>query len=224
MPKPITIGVVDSGFSADQEHLVDQAAAFVVESGMLLQQSVTFDRVQHGTAVIGAMMKTAPMVRLVMAQVFTERFTTTPSQVAAAIQWLVGQQVDLINLSLGLRADRPVLQAAVASAQAAGITLCAATPARGDAVFPAAYPGVLRMTGDARCAETEWSCLLTRYADFGAFVRCPDNRSAGASIATGYLSGHIATYLADGGVSGLESIHDHLRRNARYFGAERRTG
>ncbi|MCW8903461.1 subtilisin-like serine protease QhpE [Sedimenticola sp.] len=224
MNRVVTVGVVDSGFSRDQAQTVDCAAAFVVDSEMLVQREAQYDCVQHGTAVIRAIATTAPAARLAVAQVFTERFTTTPSQVAAAIHWLLDQRVDLINLSLGLRADRPVLQAACAAAAAAGIPLCAATPARGDPVFPAAYPGVLRMTGDARCAETEWSCLETRYADFGAFVRSSDGRVAGASIGTGYLSGHISAYLATGGAADVDSIRRYLRENACYFGAERRTG
>jgi hypothetical protein len=224
MCRRVTVGVVDSGFSRDQAHAVDVAAAFVIESGMLVQREAGYDRVQHGTETIRAILRAAPTVRLAVAQVFTDRFTTTPSQVAAAIHWLLTQRVDLINLSLGLRTDRPVLRAACAAAAGAGVALCAATPARGDPVFPAAYPGVLRMTGDARCAEAEWSRLQTQYADFGAFVRSPDGRVAGASIGTGYLSGHIAAYLTAGGAPDIASIQRHLRGNARYFGAERRTG
>ena len=224
MASLVRVGVVDSGFSHDQAAAVDTASTFVIDADILVQRAAEYDALQHGTNVIRAITTAAPAARLVVAQVFTERFTTTPSQVAAAIHWLLEQQVDLINLSLGLRGDRPVLRDACAAAATAGIPLCAATPARGDPVFPASYPGVLRMTGDARCSPTEWSCLETRYADFGAFVRSPDSRSAGASIGTGYLSGHIAAYLASGGAADVASIRRHLQENAGYFGAERRTG
>lgn len=224
MSRPVLVGVVDSGFSRDQAHAVESAAAFVVESGTLLQRAADHDRLGHGCQTIGAIHRIAPQARLAVAQVFFDRLTTTPSQVAAAIHWLLEQRVDLINLSLGLRADRPALRAACAAALRAGVTLCAATPARGEPVYPAAYPGVLRMTGDARCGEREWSCLETRYADFGAFVRSPDGQVAGASIGSACLSGHIAAWLATGGADDGDAIRRHLRGQARYFGAERRTG
>jgi len=224
MPEQITVGVVDSGFSREQLSIIKCSSAFVIESDRLVQTEAEYDQLQHGTETIRCITTTAPNIHLVVAQVFSDRFTTTPSQVAAAIHWLLEQQVDLINLSLGLRANRPGLQAASATAHDEGIPVCASTPARGDPVYPAAYPGVLRMTGDARCTRDEWSCLATQYADFGGHVRSPDNRVAGASIGTGYMSGHIASYLADGGEPGLDSIRHHLSSHAHYFGAERRMG
>ncbi len=224
MAKRVTVGVVDSGFSRDQAAAVDAASAFVIESGKLIQIDAEYDLLHHGTETIRAIQQVAPESRLAVAQVFTERFTTTPTQVAHAIYWLLEQRVDLINLSLGLRADRPILQVACEAAFEAGVLICASTPARGDPVYPAAYSGVLRMTGDARCRQTEWSYLNTQYADFGGYVRSPDDQVAGASIGTGYMSGHIAAYLAAGGSPGFESTLDHLCSNAHYFGAERRVG
>lgn len=224
MSEQITVGVVDSGFSHEQLSFVESSSAFVIESDSLVQTQTEYDQLQHGTETIRAITTIAPNIRLAVAQVFSDRFTTTPSQVAAAIYWLLDQQVDLINLSLGLRANRPALQAACTTAYEANIPVCASTPARGDPVYPAAYPGVLRMTGDARCTQNEWSCLDTQFADFGGHVRSPDNRVAGASIGTGYMSGHIAAYLANDGKPGLPSIRHHLSSHAHYFGAERRTG
>jgi hypothetical protein len=55
--------------------------------------------------------------------VFDERGVTSALQVAAGIEWLVMRGVRLINLSLGLREDRPALREACAAAQDAGVSL-----------------------------------------------------------------------------------------------------
>jgi len=220
----ITVGIIDSGFDPRLQARVDAQAAFVVADGGLYRQPVQPDRLGHGSRVVRVIGSLAPSVHLVVAQVFGERLSTTPSQVAAALRWMLEQEVDLVNLSLGLRADRGPLRDACKSALDAGVTLCAATPARGEAVYPAAYPGVLRTTGDARCGRDEWSALNTRFADFGARVHTNDQRAAGASIGTAHLSGHIAAYLAGGGSNTGAAIRDYLQRHARYYGPERRTG
>ncbi|MOA36453.1 Subtilisin NAT precursor [compost metagenome] len=126
----------------------------------------------------------------------------------------------LINLSLGLRHDRPLLRAACQRALDAGIVLCAASPAQGEAVYPASYPGVLRISGDARCAPGQWSWLGSAQADFGAPVTA--GGLAGASLACATLSGQIARYLQAHPGSDRAALLDHLRRGAAFMGAERR--
>jgi hypothetical protein len=166
----------------------------------------------------------APEARFALAQVFHERFSTTAVQVAAAIDWLLQQQVAVINLSLGLRQDRPVLREACERALSAGVLLCAASPARGEPVFPAAYPGVFRMTGDARCTRSEVSHLATEFADFGAHVR-PLNDSlgaSGASMGCAHMTGHLARYLSSGGQPGLAAARHWLIQQSSYQGPEQR--
>jgi hypothetical protein len=241
MAEVIRVGIVDSG----TRDAIDSAAAFVIEDdeeGRLAQVEALPDTLGHGSAVLAIVRHLAPAARFHSAQVFRARYTTTAAQVAAAIDWLVEAGVDLINLSLGLRADRPALAAACRRAVAAGIVLCAAAPARGEPVFPAAYAGVWRMTGDARCRRPEISCLMTQYADFGAHVSplpaadsdngdaLPPAVGSGASMGCAHMSGHIAALLLrDGAPSRTDParlhdwLHDQLQQQARYRGPEQRS-
>jgi ATP-binding cassette subfamily B protein len=130
----------------------------------------------------------APTAAFLMAQVFTDRWATSAAQMAAAIDWLVEQQAQVINLSLGLRQDRSVLRLACERATRERIVVCAASPARGDPT----YPGVLRMTGDARCQAYQFSCLGTRHADFAGCVHAPGAGIAGASVGCAHMTGHLA--------------------------------
>jgi hypothetical protein len=235
----IRVGLVDSGAASGQRQVVEAAAAFVVDGGRLTFAEATPDILGHGSAVLAIVRHLAPAARFRVAQVFRERLTATAAQVAAAIDWLVEGGVDLINLSLGLREDRPALREACRRAVAAGVVLCAAAPARGAPVFPAAYDGVWRMTGDARCARAQIACLMTRYADFGAHVRPlpaePDanlepapRAGGGASMGCAHMSGHLAAALARGDAPGRRDptqlrgwLQRQLQRQAVYHGPER---
>lgn len=217
------IGIVDSGCPEDWMP-GGRSAGFVLADGQVACVPATPDRLGHGSAIGGVIRHIAPHSPLLVAQVFHQRFTTTAVQVAAAIDWLVGEGADVINLSLGLSQDRPVLADACVRALESGVIVCAASPARGDPVYPSAYQGVFRMTGDARCARDELSWLATRHADFGAHVRPLEGALAGsgASIGCAHLAGHVARLLGAGVQQEAGAIAEALKAQARYRGPERR--
>lgn len=220
MGSELLIGVVDSGHAPQQAAQVAAARAFRLDGEGLQEGVAQADRLGHGTAVLEALALQPGVVRGCVAQVFAERWQTSPLQVAAAIHWLIDRDVALINLSLGLRQDRPLLRAACARALDAGVLLCAASPAQGEPVWPASYPGVLRITGDARCAAGQWSWLDSAQADFGAPVTA--GGLAGASLACANFSGLLARHLQQHPGSDRAALLEHLRRQAAYIGPERR--
>lgn len=220
MQPELLVGVVDSGHAPHQAALVQAARGFRLSADALLEEAGAEDRLGHGTAVLEALALQPGVLRACVAQVFLDRWQTSPLQVAAALDWLVEQRVAVINLSLGLRYDRPVLREACERALAAGVVLCAASPAQGEAVYPASYPGVLRITGDARCVAGQWSWLGNAQADFGAPVRA--GGLAGASLACATLSGRIARYLQAHPGRDRAALLDHLRCGAAFRGPERR--
>jgi hypothetical protein len=85
----------------------------------------------------------------------------------------------------------------------AGLVLIAATPARGAPVCPAAYPGVLRVTGD----------------DYGACPHGLADTPVGASLAAAHVTGLLA--------KGLGTVDTNviltLGRAVCFRGRERRT-
>lgn len=224
MTKDMRVGIVDSGFRADQQAWIEDAAAFILHEGGLWMDEPSEDPINHGSRLLDIIHHHAPHSRFYIAQVFNQRSTTTAAQVAAALDWLVDQDVNLINLSLGLRDDRSVLKEAVERAISAGVILCASSPARGEPVYPSAYEGVLRMTGDARCALGEISWLNTQYADFGGHVLGFDQQqqAAGASLGCAHMTGHIARLLQTSPDASTETIVKTLQQQAAYRGPERR--
>jgi len=217
----LRVGIIDSGFAAQQAPQVQASRRFLLSPEGLAEQATQPDALGHGSAVLDTLVSQAGAVQLHVAQVFNAQGQTSPLQIAAALHWLIQQQVQLINLSLGLRSDRPLLREACASAQAAGILLCASSPAQGEAVFPASYPGVLRITGDARCAAGQWSWLNSAQADFGTAVAAV-NGVSGASMACAALSGRIAGFLQQHPGADSQAVRAWLCAGASFIGPERR--
>ncbi|MCL9802642.1 S8 family serine peptidase [Pseudomonas sp. AKS31] len=224
MKPELRIGVVDSGHSAAQRVQVIAGQRFSLLEDGLAQSDVRDDPLGHGSAVIEAISRRAPAAQICLAQVFDQRGVTSALQIATAIDWLVTQGVRLINLSLGLRQDRSLLREACAAAVARGVLLCASSPAQGSPVFPASYPQVLRVTGDARCTQEQWSWLDSAQADFAACVYGTYPGQSGASLGCAALSGHIAGFLLEHPGASNADVIEWLKRSARYRGPERRSG
>ncbi|MBC3502081.1 peptidase S8 and S53 subtilisin kexin sedolisin [Pseudomonas sp. SWRI59] len=220
MGTDLRMGIIDSGCSPQQASGLLGARRFWLEDGQLREGEMLPDQLGHGSAVLASLQREAGPMPVLVAQVFSDQASTSALQVAAALLWLVEAGATLVNLSLGLQHDRPVLHQACAEALACGVLLCASSPAQGGPVYPASYPGVIRVTGDARCAPGQWSWLGTRQAAFGGYVGAGGR--AGASLGCAALSGRIAALLRDEPGMDRQQVHDWLRDHATFIGPERR--
>lgn len=228
------VAVIDSGLSAEVASSVGctvlDARRFSDDGANVTAGPALRDPLGHGTAVIEAICAQGSRAELLIAQVFDERGVTTAATIAAALEWAVRAGAGLIHMSLGLREDRAVLAAAIAAALSSGCVLVASAPARGRSTFPAGYPGVVRATGDARCAPGELSVLASAQADFGGCPRLGSGlrspragklvEPAGASVGAAHVSGLIVEHLRPG--SGTHEVRLGLASLARYRGRERR--
>jgi hypothetical protein len=212
----LRVGILDSGFALPALG----ARAFLPRGdGGINEDEVENDRFGHGSAVAEIIAGLAPGAALLNAQVFGPGGGTSAAAAAAGLSWLCHEGADIVTLSFGLRADRAVLREAVAAADA---VMLGAAPARGDPVFPSAYPGVLRITGDARCAPGEISHLATQQADFGTCVQGPGGD--GASMAVAHATGLLAAHFDATGARGEVAARAHFDSIATYHGPERKTG
>ena len=192
-PRRISVGVIDSGGPAAE---TPGGRRFLREGG---SAEAMPDALGHGSAVSAILHRAYASVQVIHAQVFRDRPVTTPAQVAAALAWLNAEGMDVICLSLGLANDRAPLRDAVAEAVSAGRIIVAATPAQGAPCYPAAYPGVIAATGDARCAWADIS--EPKQGVIGAWCGSPEqghSGQGGASMATARVAGHLAARLAAG--------------------------
>lgn len=218
----IRVGIADSGIDGPASEKVVACADFLAVETVSPPQTGGRDPSGHGSA-LAAVIAATGEVALLDARIFDVSLRTSAAQAAAAIDWLVENGAQIINLSFGLRDDRAVLREACARAIDTGVIVVASTPARGDPVFPASYPGVLRATGDARCAAGEISWLGTAQADAAGTPRTPCTRVAGASAGCAHVCAALATLMMRSPGAGRVELLDTLMRDARYRGPERRT-
>jgi subtilisin family serine protease len=210
MSAEIVVGLLDSGVEAALSAHFRASRAFVDETRP--------GPYGHATAIARIILHHAPGAAVVHAQAFGARQRTTPALVAAGLDWLRDEGARIVNMSFGLHHDRAVLRHAIVTAQAAGMILVASAPARGAMVYPGGYAGVIRVSGDARCAPGEISALGGDPGDYGACPQDADGRLGGASFATAHVTGLLAGHLS-GTDRDPRALLDRL---ARFHGRERR--
>ena len=216
----LKIGVIDSGASLEQFSYIGEQCRFVQSSApeIFLQKAVP-DALGHGTKINEIIHYHAPSALLYCAQVFDGQGATTAAIIAAATEWLIAQNVYLIHLSLGLREDRGILRNACQKAAQHNIIMVASSPAMGAVPYPAAYPDVIAVTGDARCKINETSFLKdSSQADFGAspYGLNDEYGAGGSSMAAAHVTGQIAKFALP-----KEKVRDMLIRNAVYNTAQK---
>lgn len=198
-----------------------EAAAFESEGRRVEPRAVAADSSGHGSRIAHLLLGGDVPLELLLAQVFVNSRPATGAAVAAAIDWVCARRATLIHLSLGLAADRAVLAAAVARAIDAGCVVVASTPARGAPTYPAAYPGVIRATGDARCGPGELSWLGPSL--FGGCPRIAEKEHTdsrgGASIGAAWVSRAILKGAAN---APARAVVAALAADARHIGPERK--
>jgi subtilase family protein len=93
------VAIVDSGIHAGHLHVGRVAGGIgVTESGF---NDDFVDRLGHGTAVAGAIREKAPDAELYAVKIFDRRLSAGIDAIVRALEWCLGHEIDLINLSLG---------------------------------------------------------------------------------------------------------------------------
>lgn len=172
----------------------------------------------HGThclGVIGAaengvgMVGVAPECELISGKVLGDNGSGLSTWIAAGIDWAVEQGADVISLSLGSPAADQRIKAAVDRATAKGVIVVAAAgnegPREGTVGYPGGFAGVVCVAAiDNKLATAGFSSRgpAVYVAAPGVNVRScyPGDRFAtmsGTSMATPYVAGCAALYVAD---------------------------
>lgn len=214
----VRVGIVDSGVAPLPGASIAAAAGFACG----VRQSPASDVVGHGTEVAKLILALAPAAEVLSAQVFATGRHADAGSVAEAIGWCLEQEARVLNLSFGVSAGHEQLRAACDAAVVRGVIVVASAPARGAPVYPAAYPGVFAVTGDARCAGGDWSAIEPGALHGAATWAADGVTRGGASFAAARMSGHAARFLAGCPGAGAEDFRRWLAKGAAFHGRERR--
>lgn len=213
--KKLKIGIIDSGSPSSH-------SSNILETKDFTDTSLTADLLGHGSAVTNIISKELS-TDIFCARVFHNKLVCTPSQIADAIEWLIAKGVDIINMSFGLRNDREILKSACERAINKNIILVSAAPSQGEPVFPSHYKGVIRATGDARCAPGEVSWLDSSQADFGGYSGKPNFGPAGASIGCASVTSVIAQAKIQYPLDNKQQLINRLIAKSSYQGSQRQS-
>ncbi|WP_025915926.1 S8 family serine peptidase [Herminiimonas sp. CN] len=220
----VKVGIIDSGIGPGLDADVGAGVTMRLAEGGQVQclAGDRTDSLGHGTAVASLILARAPRCSLLSAQVFYGARPAAAQVIVAAIEWCVAEGARIINLSLGLREDRRALKESCLAAISQGVLLVASHPARGEATYPAIYPGVLAVSGDIRCGEGDCASIAHDRL-FGASPLPPNGFSGGgASYAAARMTGRAAAFFDACPAATVADFKNHLQTIARFHGREHR--
>ncbi len=206
----VKVGIVETGI--DRTH-PDLAGNIAAGASFVAREPDFGDQAGHGTHVAGivaaldnnyGVVGVAPSAKLYIAKALDRRGRGYLSDIIAAIEWSVDQDVDLINLSLGTNVDLPLLHEAIVEAYDAGVTIVAAAGNDGRSVsYPAAYSEVIAvgMVDDEGMVHRrssrgpEIDVVAPGYGVTSTYKRSKYKSMAGTSMASPHVTGALAVLL-----------------------------
>jgi Subtilase family len=242
-PPLLRLGVVDTALDAST-NLANALNGSTLQTRSVLPPSDKPAASNHGNAVLqliaGAsnghgFAGSAPAIHLLWASVMREingKPSTNSLLLALALDWLVAQHVNLINMSLGGQGDQ-VLQMVVNKVLAQHIAIVAAvgnTPDR-TKVYPAAYQGVWAVTAVDAQGQLYGQATHADYTSFaapGVELWIPDHNGgayvSGTSYATALSSAVLAWQPASFWALSDTQRRDHICAHAAKIAAEEFSG
>lgn len=156
----VRVAIIDSGVNPSHPHITGIAGG--VEITAQGETPVYLDYLGHGTAVTAAIAEKAPEALLYAVKVFDRTLSTTADRILRAIDWAIGQQAHVANLSLGTRnpAHRESFAQMIAKGAAAGLVLVAAREASGVESLPGSLPGVIAVGVDWNSPRDTYRCTM----------------------------------------------------------------
>lgn len=224
--------------------MVDGAVAShpMLEGVRINRKSFTKDNASaaHGTAVASVMVGRDPEGRALLrnstlfaAAVFSREGGETAADaidVAAALDWLSGQRVGVVNLSIA-GPENALLEETVSRTAARGMIMVAAAGnggAGGKPRYPAAYPEVIAVSAVDQRGRPYRNNSLGAHIDIaapGVDIWAADARSgsgalwSGTSFAAPFVSVELAEARRSGAVGSAAGARSYLARHARDLGS-----
>ena len=115
--KGVKVAVIDSGIDVKHPQLqgtVCQAVELVREGSKINFRDIDpkdcYDDFGHGTSVAGIISDIAPGVEIVSVKILDKQNTCTGDVLISALEWVVEQDIGLVNMSLSLNSEKYIPQ------------------------------------------------------------------------------------------------------------------
>lgn len=199
--EPIVVAMIDSGVDTSHPEL---RGRFVDGYDFVERKDETVDEVGHGTHVAGIIIGQSKNA-LIMPIKFTNGRTGRTSHVVKSIKYAAEQNVDILNLSIGLTDDSKSLREAVEYAQEKNVLIIAASGNKNsdEKYYPAAWSKVIAVSAVDRTGEKTENSNYGSWVDFSAlgknvYSTAPGNSykyRTGTSQAAPLVTARAADYL-----------------------------
>ncbi len=209
----VKIGVIDTGvdFShPDLRHSLERGI------NLLHRMALPQDDNGHGTHISGTiaaanelqgMIGVAPRATIYPIKAFDHNGTAFVSDIILGIEWCVRNQMDVVNMSFGMKTRSKSLLNAVNNAYRSGVLIVASSGNDGrigDIDYPARYNQTIAVGATNQqsriAAFTNRSGLIDIYAPgdhvVSAWLRGKHREMSGTSMATSHVTGAVALLLA----------------------------
>ncbi len=205
------IAIIDSGVDKNHKRLKNcriQGMSIVRNSSGFKESDDFSDEFGHGTGVAAIIHKKHPEAELIGIKVFHEDLITTEENICEAIRWCIDNEIDIINLSLGVRTTNPKKELHTVCKLAFKnniIVIAAAYHVLKEECYPAYFPEVFGVTCGNIKNSSEFGYIKNSAIEFiakGTTQRVADKDggykiSDGTSYACAYLTGIVASYLIE---------------------------
>ncbi len=227
----VRIGVIDTGVDFQHPDLQKCLGSGI---NVIRQSTLPYDDNGHGTHIAGTiaahnrqgMLGIAPKATLYPVKAFDHQGSAYISDIILGIEWCIRQNVDIINMSFGMKQRNQALYEAVRHAQKAGIIVVASSgnDGKGKGIdFPARFTqtiGVGAVDHKNKIAVfSNRGKNLDLYAPGDRIVSTwPGGQYAqlsGTSMATSHVTGIIALLLSRHPKIRPVSLKVHLKRTSR---------
>jgi len=153
----VRVAVIDSGVNTAHPHIGPVAGGVTIGRNGEVEPGFT-DLLGHGTAVMAAIQEKGGAADYYAIRVFRNALRTSSLSLARAIEWAIGEGMEIVNLSLGTAnpAHAALLAPLVERACAQGVRLVAAKDVEGTQHYPGSLRGVVGVRMDPACPRDEY--------------------------------------------------------------------
>ena len=195
----VTVGVIDTGVDVFHPDFADgRGGSRIVKSHNLLGPGPALDRDGHGTGVAGviaaggALQGMAPLAEIISYRVSGDGLSVSPDMIVGAVDRAVDDEVDVVNISLGVNRTNERIDSAINRAVAGGTVVVAAAgndgPAGGSIGSPGRNPNVITV-GATYNNVTSGLVATVEAGGWGAYEAVP---MVGAPVPKSPVQGAVA--------------------------------
>ena len=165
----VKVGVVDSGYSLAKLKInFGHGINFCINGNAEFNRADTADRIGHGTACTGIIVKKAPNAEIFPIKVFDKDLVSHIDILISAVEWALEQKLNIINLSLGTTDSSHIDKfiQVCDKARQNNLLIVAANSNNGQKSYPACLPNVFGVTAGALRGRYDYFFDRTRDIQF----------------------------------------------------------